>query len=831
MRNFTKQRIRWTLEQPQWTLDRESLISIVMATGSGKTYTTGKYVSDIFRGRSMLESIQKKEIPLKILILNDRTNLIDQLKRANIDGKWWYEPHFGTDILDHAHVKVFHSKADQKQTIDQNDEIIQLDGEDSVEEFGDGKKDTIYFSTFQSTNKFADEDLLFDIIMVDEAHHLDAPTYQAVVQNYIDRYEATFGRKPLIMAMSATPWDVMNQVKPIVNFGLPEYLTSPYSPEVDYHLVTSSNFTNVELDFVNSEIQRIQMIQDIREKVKEIKKLKWYIEDHLAQFGWLKELTQDMISRVMDNAGSLDHTIIFAPSIDDVDAITAQINELTWDDNTAVWFHSKIDEADQTILDAYESGKHKIIVAVDKLNEGIDMPQTRNVIFRRWPNSSKIFQQQFGRGLRGDKVSFYDYTGVLRNFAWIGDLNQQIQTIQDDNDKNQRNGNENDNKMPNRRTWVEILFGDIWGHHWWDMKSTKVVIWQIILWISDLDKIRDYSEMTRDECIEYLNEQMRLKNIISLPQLLDFGANKFQLIFWTTLAWKILEKVIYRISVSHLKDLAQIIDLPQASEQQKQELRNQLSQQGITSTSQLLKFGVQTFKQTFGTSLIWQILGRTVKEVSLADLKELAQIIDLPQASEQQKQELRNQLSQQGITSTSQLLKFGVQKFKQTFGKTLIWEILGRIMETVTLTDLKELAQILDLDPFDPKQELRNQLSQQGITSTSELLSFGPTKFQQTFGLMLIWKILGRTVKQVSSADLKELAQILDLDPFDPKQELRNQLSQQGITSTSQLLSFGPTKFKQTFGKILIWQILGRKIRWSVLLADLEELGKVLYDE
>gem|GEM_PF-3492047 len=107
--------------------------------------------------------------------------------------------------MDHAHVKVFHSKADQKQTIDQNDEIIQLDGEDSVEEFGDGKKDTIYFSTFQSTNKFADEDLLFDIIMVDEAHHLDAPTYQAVVQNYIDRYEATFGRKPLIMAMSATP--------------------------------------------------------------------------------------------------------------------------------------------------------------------------------------------------------------------------------------------------------------------------------------------------------------------------------------------------------------------------------------------------------------------------------------------------------------------------------------------------------------------------------------------------------------------------------------------------------------------------------------------------
>jgi hypothetical protein len=84
--------------------------------------------------------------------------------------------------------------------------------------------------------------------------------------------------------MSATPDGIMNQVDPVINFTLAQHLASPYSPEVNYHLVTSSSFTSMELSFVNSEIQRIQTIEDIREKIKEIKNLKQYIEEHLAQF-------------------------------------------------------------------------------------------------------------------------------------------------------------------------------------------------------------------------------------------------------------------------------------------------------------------------------------------------------------------------------------------------------------------------------------------------------------------------------------------------------------------------------------------------------------------
>lgn len=84
---------------------------------------------------------------------------------------------------------------------------------------------------------------------------------------------------------------------------------------------------------------------------------------------------------------------------------------------------------DSDILGAYKRGETKVLIAVDKLNEGIDMPNTNNIVFRRNTDSATVFQQQFGRGLRGEKVNIYDYVGGLRNMAWIQDINNEIDSI------------------------------------------------------------------------------------------------------------------------------------------------------------------------------------------------------------------------------------------------------------------------------------------------------------------------------------------------------------------------------------------------------------------
>ena len=65
-----------------------------------------------------------------------------------------------------------------------------------------------------------------------------------------------------------------------------------------------------------------------------------------------------------------------------------------------------------------------------------------NVIFWRGTDSEKIFLQQFGRGLRGNKrVRYFDYVGGLRNFSGIYNIYSQYRYYKTQNDGTQRESN------------------------------------------------------------------------------------------------------------------------------------------------------------------------------------------------------------------------------------------------------------------------------------------------------------------------------------------------------------------------------------------------------
>ena len=94
--------------------------------------------------------------------------------------------------------------------------------------------------------------------------------------------------------------------------------------------------------------------------------------------------------------------------------------------------HSKTKTSSADILRDYKSGKHKIIVAVNQLNEGIDLPDTNTVVFWRHTESEDLYAQQFGRPLRGGpnkKILYLDYTGSYTNFAKIHHMSNEIETI------------------------------------------------------------------------------------------------------------------------------------------------------------------------------------------------------------------------------------------------------------------------------------------------------------------------------------------------------------------------------------------------------------------
>ncbi|MBP6910791.1 DEAD/DEAH box helicase family protein [Patescibacteria group bacterium] len=92
-----------------------------MATGSGKTATVGVHLHKMFRFRDKLEKLNNRKYPLDVLVLNDRINLVNQIKADFIDGRDSKLPLLGEDIAKHAKIKLFHSKADSTETIQVTD--------------------------------------------------------------------------------------------------------------------------------------------------------------------------------------------------------------------------------------------------------------------------------------------------------------------------------------------------------------------------------------------------------------------------------------------------------------------------------------------------------------------------------------------------------------------------------------------------------------------------------------------------------------------------------------------------------------------------------------
>jgi superfamily II DNA or RNA helicase len=452
---------------------------IHMATGSGKTFTVGSFVNDIFelRRKFWATNTTKKMPDIHVLVLNDRIPLVNQLRGAFFEGRDDKAPLIDSKFQKTITSRTFHSQADDIEDEDIKNSLPEV-WTIVVLEQGKGN-DTFDFSTFQTATNGLPVQHKPNVIIIDEAHHLSARTYyQTFLQFYKPDESWVY---PLVILMTATPDKILHLTgDPLVQFGLPEWIAHKDSPEVNYHLVTNNKITPEDIHQLHTEIVRISQIQDLQEKKKQIKLLKegedgtGWINAMLRQYNTNDELVLDLLERVK----KLDHTIIFCPSITIVDEVTALINKYTKDTSTALAFHSKIDELDSKILTKYNLWESKVIVAIGKLNEGIDMPQTNNVIFWRETESPTIFQQQFGRGLRGEKVNIYDYVGGIRNMAWINTINQaidQISATQEDeteNDDTDKTDKQNDD-TPHTSKRINIVGGGgVWDKN--DAISHKV---------------------------------------------------------------------------------------------------------------------------------------------------------------------------------------------------------------------------------------------------------------------------------------------------------------------------------------------------------------------
>jgi hypothetical protein len=237
-------------------------------------------------------------------------------------------------------------------------------------------------------------------------------------------------KAPLILPITATPTNVTKELfwDPVYHFGIGEYLASGYAPKVEYHIVTSFHTDKWAIVELVGTIRKAKEATDFEEKERLVKEARAMFDALMAKDVSVEKFARDIIERLpkeKNGTKTLWETIIFASSIYEADNIARALEEeahILW---YAIAYHSKNDKIDALERLVNPNDPCRIVVAVDKLNESIDLPIVSNIVFYRYTQDAKLYLQQFGRWLRWTwVVRYYDYIGGMSNFSWIWQIQE-----------------------------------------------------------------------------------------------------------------------------------------------------------------------------------------------------------------------------------------------------------------------------------------------------------------------------------------------------------------------------------------------------------------------
>lgn len=339
--------------------NRRSLI--VLATGLGKTFVAGKFLTHAYR--------QSRD--LTVLFLAHKTDLIRQLEVAT----WPHLPkHVATHLWDQSEKPAFNTG--------------------------------VTFATFQSIAAALDRgnDLpYYNIVIVDECHHAAADTYEQIIKTFDPSF---------MLGMTATPFRADNREinnifgAPVFEMGIIEGMRHGYLSKVDYRVLTD----NIDWEAIPSLSKKQYSINDLNKRLF-LPQRDDSVLDHIKET-WVKFKCK--------------RGIIFCASIAHCKVMEKRLLDCGFR-GRGLYFG--LDQRErEAYLREFRAGGLDFLLAVDILNEGIDIPEVDLVVFLRVTHSRLIFLQQLGRGLRiaagKQRVVVLDFVADIRRVAGIINITQ-----------------------------------------------------------------------------------------------------------------------------------------------------------------------------------------------------------------------------------------------------------------------------------------------------------------------------------------------------------------------------------------------------------------------
>ena len=257
----------------------------------------------------------------------------------------------------------------------------------------------------------------FDIILVDECHHVGAQMYSTI----LEYTRAGQRHGPFLTGLTATPWrpddiDLTQYFgEPLVCIDIVTGMKKGFLTNVDYRMYT---------DNINWEA--LKTLSGSRFSPRQINRTLFINE-------WDDAVVYELQSAWKEQTNP--RAIVFCGTIDHAITMRDRINALGFCNAAAIYSQTSAGRAMTTydrnrILCDFQDGAINVICAVDIFNEGVDVPDVNIIVFQRVTHSRRIFVQQLGRGLRiapgKDKVIVLDFVSDIRRFAAGIDLKDRL---------------------------------------------------------------------------------------------------------------------------------------------------------------------------------------------------------------------------------------------------------------------------------------------------------------------------------------------------------------------------------------------------------------------
>lgn len=269
----------------------------------------------------------------------------------------------------------------------------------------------ITLSTFQSFLEYykSIEPSFYNIIIIDEAHHAPADTYNRVINKLQPKF---------LIGLTATPFrkdskdvtEIFGQ--PLTYYSVYKALKKGYLAKVEYHLQNN----NIDTDWIMLNSCKGHTIKQLNKKI-----FLPELDDKICELIY-KTWKERKLERGIVFCNSSEH----AERIEKILKVNFQLP--VWSLTTRV--RDSRERAKR--LREFRIGRCSILTCYDMLNEGVDVPDVDYIVFLRVTHSRVYFLQQLGRGLRykdGKTLLVQDFVADIRRIKRVNMFQNEFEEL------------------------------------------------------------------------------------------------------------------------------------------------------------------------------------------------------------------------------------------------------------------------------------------------------------------------------------------------------------------------------------------------------------------